>query len=110
MVPAQDGLCERAMIKQILIIPIKFYRLVISPLSGPCCRFYPTCSTYALEAVERHGVLKGLALAIWRILRCHPWYKGACCDPVPERFTWGDMFGYKRGDQKILNEQQEELR
>ncbi len=61
---------------------ILFYRRVLSPLKGPTCRYYPTCSEYALEAVRRHGPGKGAFLAIWRVLRCHPFHAGGY-DPVP---------------------------
>ncbi|MDR3154384.1 MAG: membrane protein insertion efficiency factor YidD [Deltaproteobacteria bacterium] len=61
---------------------IRFYRLRLSPLKPPTCRFVPTCSAYALEAVQVHGLWKGLALAAWRILRCQPLCKGGY-DPVP---------------------------
>lgn len=64
---------------------IKFYRLVISPMSGATCRFHPTCSAYMIEAIEEHGVLKGLYLGITRILKCHPYYKGDAIDPVPRK-------------------------
>ena len=74
--------------KQILIFLIKGYRKIISPLKKPCCRFYPTCSAYALEAIEKHGALKGGKLAVKRILRCHPWNKGGF-DPVPEEIQGG---------------------
>ena len=67
---------------RLLTVPILAYRLAISPLLGPRCRFYPSCSSYALEALERHGAVRGLWLALWRILRCHPWYPGGY-DPVP---------------------------
>ncbi|MBR5923397.1 MAG: membrane protein insertion efficiency factor YidD [Clostridia bacterium] len=63
---------------------IKLYRKVISPLKLPCCRFTPTCSQYALEAIKVHGAFKGSALAVWRILRCNPFSKGGY-DPVPEK-------------------------
>ncbi|AUL98749.1 MAG TPA: membrane protein insertion efficiency factor YidD [Pseudothauera hydrothermalis] len=63
---------------------IRGYQLFISPLLGPRCRFYPTCSHYALEALDTHGVLKGVWLALRRILRCHPWHPGGF-DPVPPR-------------------------
>lgn len=66
----------------ILITPIKFYRSYISPLTPPSCRFTPTCSQYALEAIQKHGPFKGLYLAVKRILRCHPW-GGSGYDPVP---------------------------
>ena len=69
--------------KRFLISIIKFYKKYISCLKGgPTCRFTPTCSTYAIEALEKHGVIKGLILTIWRILRCNPFSKGGY-DPVP---------------------------
>lgn len=61
---------------------IKFWRMFISPLYGDVCRYYPSCSKYGLEAVELHGAVKGGALTVTRILRCHPWAKGGF-DPVP---------------------------
>ncbi len=60
---------------------IRFYRKYISPLKKPSCRFYPTCSQYALDAIEKYGALKGSFMAIKRILRCHPYNKGGY-DPV----------------------------
>jgi len=63
---------------------IRGYQLGISPLLGPRCRFYPTCSEYALEALATHGLFKGCRLALARILRCHPWHPGGA-DPVPPR-------------------------
>jgi uncharacterized protein len=68
--------------RRILIGLIKGYQLVISPHLGQCCRFHPTCSCYAREAIERHGPLKGLSLTTRRILRCHPLNEGGI-DPVP---------------------------
>tara|TARA_B100000929_G_scaffold277768_1_gene253445 strand:- start:11 stop:310 length:300 start_codon:yes stop_codon:yes gene_type:complete len=68
----------------VLRAPILFYRRVISPMLGPRCRFYPTCSAYALQALSRHGPVKGLGLAVWRIMRCHPLNPGGH-DPVPPR-------------------------
>ena len=62
--------------------PIQLYRLLLSPLIGPSCRYLPSCSEYALEAVERHGAIAGSWLAIRRIARCHPW-GGFGYDPVP---------------------------
>ena len=56
----------------------------ISPLKKPCCKYYPTCSSYGLEAIERFGALKGGLLAVWRILRCNPFSRGGY-DPVPEK-------------------------
>ena len=69
--------------KKLLLFLIRFYRKYISPAFPPCCRFTPTCSMYALQAVEIYGALKGGFLAIRRILRCHPFYKGDLNDPVP---------------------------
>jgi len=71
-----------SLISRILIIPIHFYRLAISPMLPPSCRYTPTCSAYAIEALRRHGPLRGSWLAIRRILRCHPW-GGSGYDPVP---------------------------
>lgn len=67
---------------QLLLIPIYFYKGAISPLTPPSCRFTPSCSTYAIEALKKHGPLKGLYLTIRRLLRCHPW-GGSGYDPVP---------------------------
>lgn len=69
--------------KQLLLWLIRFYRTRISPLRPPCCRFTPTCSAYALEAIEKYGALKGGFLALKRLLRCNPWYTGDYFDPVP---------------------------
>jgi len=71
-----------------LSAPIHFYRRFISPLSPPSCRFQPTCSAYALEALQAHGPVRGLALAVRRIARCHPltWLGGSSgFDPVPHK-------------------------
>lgn len=69
-------------ISHIVLLPVYFYRYCISPLTPPTCRFAPTCSEYAIEAVRKHGPLKGIRLAIKRIARCHPW-GGQGYDPVP---------------------------
>lgn len=66
----------------LLILPIKFYRYCISPLFPPVCRFTPTCSQYAIEALRKHGPVKGLWLAVKRVLRCNLW-GGSGYDPVP---------------------------
>jgi uncharacterized protein len=62
---------------------IRAYQLTLSPLLGPRCRFYPSCSQYALEALRAHGAVHGCWLALRRLLRCHPWHAGGY-DPVPE--------------------------
>ena len=68
--------------KRVLIKLVRGYKKYISPLLPPSCRFTPTCSEYAVEALSKHGALKGSLLAIWRILRCNPFCKGGY-DPVP---------------------------
>ncbi|MFI4967955.1 MAG: membrane protein insertion efficiency factor YidD [Gammaproteobacteria bacterium] len=70
--------------QSLLILPIRFYRYFISPLLGVRCRYEPTCSVYAIEAVQEHGSVKGGWLAAKRICRCHPLYAGGY-DPVPPR-------------------------
>lgn len=70
--------------KHVLVALLRVYRLVISPLYGQVCRYYPSCSTYALEAVQEHGALRGSWLATKRVGRCHPWASGGY-DPVPPR-------------------------
>ena len=70
------------MFRKLVIFPIRVYQRVLSPLLPNRCRFYPTCSHYAVEAIEKHGVIKGLWLAIKRILKCHPLHPGGV-DPVP---------------------------
>lgn len=73
-------------INQLLTYPfillVRFYQVAISPLKPPTCRFSPTCSTYALEALKKYGLVKGGRLALRRIMRCHPW-GGSGYDPVP---------------------------
>jgi putative membrane protein insertion efficiency factor len=69
-------------ITRVLLLPIEFYLKAISPYTPPACRFTPTCSEYARQALKKYGPIKGLALAIWRILRCNPW-GGSGYDPVP---------------------------
>ena len=69
------------MIKSLMLHAIRFYRRYLR--HAPCCRFTPTCSQYALEAITKYGAIKGGYLAVRRILRCHPFYKGDLYDPVP---------------------------
>lgn len=68
--------------RHILLLFIKLYQILLSPLLGQHCRFYPSCSHYAHEAIESHGAIKGTWLALKRLLRCHPWHPGGV-DPVP---------------------------
>lgn len=70
--------------RYLLLIPIKFYQLFISPLLASNCRFDPTCSQYAYESIKTYGFFKGLSLSIRRISKCHPWHTGGF-DPVPEK-------------------------
>ncbi|HMQ80704.1 MAG TPA: membrane protein insertion efficiency factor YidD [Ignavibacteria bacterium] len=70
--------------KYLLILLVKLYKYFISPLFPPSCRHYPTCSTYAVEALEKHGFFKGFWLASVRILKCNPFFSGGY-DPVPEK-------------------------
>jgi putative membrane protein insertion efficiency factor len=68
--------------QSLLIIPIRLYKYLVSPLLGPRCRYEPSCSVYAIEAIETHGALQGGWLAVKRICRCHPFHPGGY-DPVP---------------------------
>ncbi len=72
------------MIAKLLKGLIRLYQLLLSPFWGAQCRFHPTCSCYAMEALDKHGALKGTGLAIYRIMRCNPWADGGL-DPVPEK-------------------------
>ena len=73
--------CKRIAIWPLVML-VRFYQVCISPLKPPYCRFTPTCSAYAIQALRKHGPIKGSLLAIWRILRCNPW-GGSGYDPVP---------------------------
>jgi putative membrane protein insertion efficiency factor len=73
---------SRSVAQQVLIGAVRFYRLMLSPWLGSSCRFEPTCSAYALSALESHGATMGAYLSARRLLRCHPWCDGGC-DPVP---------------------------
>lgn len=72
------------MIAQLLQGLIRLYQILLSPFWGSQCRFHPTCSCYAIDALNKHGAIKGGAMAIYRIFRCNPWAKGGF-DPVPEK-------------------------
>lgn len=71
----------KRIIRNLICLPIVFYQYVISPIITPCCRYYPSCSQYALEAIKEFGVFKGIWLSCRRLLRCHPWAPGGY-DPV----------------------------
>lgn len=73
--------------KYIAVFFIKLYKTFISPLFPPCCKYYPTCSAYAVKAFEKHGFFKGFILMVWRLLRCNPFSRGGV-DHVPEKFEW----------------------
>ena len=70
---------------RMLIAAVRLYRRTLSPMLPECCRFWPTCSSYAIEALQKHGFCKGLVLTVWRLLRCQPFARGGF-DPVPEVF------------------------
>ena len=72
--------------RHLLILLIRLYQMIISPMKGqPCCRFYPSCSAYAVKALKEHGAIKGTILAAWRLCRCNPWNVGGI-DYVPRTF------------------------
>ncbi|MDD2966201.1 MAG: membrane protein insertion efficiency factor YidD [Desulfovibrionaceae bacterium] len=71
-------------VRKLVLFPVRVYQYCISPLLPPSCRFYPTCSAYAVEAILVHGVLRGSWLTLRRLARCHPW-GGSGYDPVPPR-------------------------
>ncbi len=77
----------RAIMIALVLAPVRFYQRFISPALPPTCRYYPSCSNYAVTAVQVHGPLKGIVLAGWRLLRCNPWSKGGV-DHVPDVGHW----------------------
>ncbi len=81
--------------KYLLIGLLRAYRFLISPLYGQVCRYYPSCSAYALDAVREHGAAKGSWLAVCRVGRCHPWAAGGY-DPVPEHYSWRNSWVARR--------------
>lgn len=87
------------MLAKLLILPIRFYQKFISPSLGHNCLFLPTCSSYAIEALQVHGALKGLLLAVWRILRCNPFNTGGY-DPVPPKGKWKHEKAFKLSRQE----------
>ena len=83
----------------IMGLPIRFYRRFISPCTPPVCKYYPTCSAYALEAYEKKGLILGTVLTVWRLLRCNPWSLGGI-DRVPDRVTI-DYFRIKKNNKEM---------
>ena len=75
------------MVRSALIALVRCYQAVLSPVMGGCCRFVPSCSEYMIECLEVHGVVKGVTLGVWRILRCHP-FGAHGYDPVPLKGSW----------------------
>ena len=73
--------------RRLLVGAVRAYRLLLSPWVGQNCRFTPTCSAYAIDALDKHGAVVGSGLAAWRILRCNPLCQGGC-DPVPDNMPW----------------------
>ncbi|MFZ0089280.1 MAG: membrane protein insertion efficiency factor YidD [Solirubrobacteraceae bacterium] len=71
-------------LRRLVVLPIRAYQMLLSPLVGERCRYYPSCSEYAAQAIQRFGILRGLVLAGWRLLRCNPWSPGGV-DPVEEQ-------------------------
>ena len=80
--------------KRFFLMLLRGYRRFISPAKRPCCRYTPTCSSYAVEAIEKYGAVKGGYLALRRVCRCHPFHEGGY-DPVPRRFSMRDTQRYK---------------
>jgi uncharacterized protein len=75
-------------LRRLAVAPLKLYQAVVSPALGPRCKFYPSCSEYAVQAIMRFGILRGLVLATWRLLRCNPFSHGGF-DPVDEQHLFG---------------------
>ena len=71
-------------VRRLAILPIRAYQMLLSPMTGDRCKYYPSCSEYAAQAINQYGILRGLVLAGWRLLRCNPWSHGGF-DPVEEQ-------------------------
>jgi hypothetical protein len=71
-------------VRRLAVLPIRAYQVLLSPMTGDRCKYYPSCSEYAAQAINRYGILRGLVLAGWRLLRCNPWSRGGF-DPVEEQ-------------------------
>ena len=88
--------------RYILIFIVKIYKRFISPLKPPCCKYYPTCSAYAVEALRKHGAVKGIILAAWRLLRCNPWSLGGI-DYVPDKFFLYTLKSRQRREENAVH-------
>jgi putative membrane protein insertion efficiency factor len=84
-----------------VLVPIRLYKRLISPLSGPRCRYYPTCSSYAEQAIRELGPLRGIIVAAWRVLRCNPWSSGGL-DPLENRRLFRSNRGGSRTDHQPI--------
>ena len=73
-----------SLLRRVVVLPIRLYQRALSPVVGERCKYYPSCSEYAAQAITRFGILRGLVLAAWRLLRCNPWSHGGF-DPVEEQ-------------------------
>lgn len=95
--PRRLGHVLRHPVRALLVGLVRGYQLLISPLLGPTCRYYPSCSRYAIQALEIHGVLRGSWLAIRRLLRCHPWSPGGVDHVPPARSTAAERTSTEQG-------------
>lgn len=84
MTATDAGRWLKALPRRAAVVPIRGYQLLLSPMVGERCKYYPSCSEYAVQAVRRFGILRGLVLAGWRLLRCNPWSRGGF-DPVDDQ-------------------------
>jgi putative membrane protein insertion efficiency factor len=84
--------------RNISVLILRIYRAIVSPLYGEVCRYYPSCSSYALQAIQKHGLVRGVVLGSWRIARCHPWAAGGIDDvPQPRHHSYElTRFGFVR--------------
>lgn len=89
--------------RNVCVVILRIYRAVISPLYGDVCRYYPSCSSYALQAIQHHGVVRGVWFGSLRLIRCHPWSEGGIDDiPVPKNFAYAiTPFGFVTQNQAI---------